>query len=173
MSNTIKQHDQLIEALLNEGNKRDDIIIAMVCDHKMSIDKATKLYAAYAKDHGLTKVIVSHKDAALEMLATEYPEDNWDASAVKHAIVDLVDQFGVAESTARDYCKAYSTDVLGVKLPTEDPRAAIFQWFVDHDGTAVKDDFIQFALELGRSRSNANEYWKGYELHLHLAQASK
>ena len=27
---------------------------------------------------------------------------------------------------------------------------------------------MAFAESIGRSKSNANEYWKGYELHLHL-----
>jgi len=158
-----------IEMAVNDGDTRDTIIIKLVTDYGISIDKATKEYASYAKDNGLTKAIVSHKVEALEWLTATYPTADWTANAVKAAIIDLMDAHGVAESTARDYCKAYSKQLGMASIPMVDPRQAIFAWFLNAGLDADKQDFIDYAmLDLGRSRSNANEYWKGYELHCFL-----
>jgi len=159
-----------IIALHDEDVSRDLIIIAMVNDDGMTINKATKEYAKVAKKEGWTTALVSHKDAALEYLAEEY-DDNWTPATVASAVVDLVDRYKVAESTARDYCKAYSKE-LKVDHPVADPREAIFDWFIANPNP-LKDEFIEYATDtLGRSRSNANEYWKGFELHIALLAAS-
>jgi len=165
----------IIADYLAEGMSRDAVIIKLATDHGMTINKATNEYAAYAKEAGLTSSVTSHKDAALESLATGYQPENWTAKAVKDAILDLVELYGVAESTARDYCKAYSKQ-LGVDHPVEDPRAAMFQYLVDHaphmSYDELKAGFKAYAKdELGRSPSNINEYWKGYDLHLALMAA--
>ena len=164
--------NKVIDALLAKDATRDSIIIELVSKHELSLDKATKTYGAYARENGLTKTVISYKSEALDYLKSEYPKKKWDAKAVRDAILEIQDQYKVAESTARDYCKAYS-ETLGVALPMVDPREAIFDWFADNVG-AAKDEFIAFAVgELGRSRSNANEYWKGYELHCELVARSK
>jgi hypothetical protein len=149
---------------------RDQVIIELVTAQGYTLNKATKAYAAYAKEHGLTAAIVSHKDAALDRLRQIYGDrqDNWTAQAVKDEIVEMAAEYEIAESTARDYCKAFSEE-LGVSHPVLDPRQAIFEWFREQGDSADKDEYMEFAVnELGRSKSNANEYWKGYELHLYL-----
>ena len=139
----------------------------------MTLNAATKAYGVWARENGLVTAKVSRKDEALEWLADEFhTAEDWRPITVKGAILDLVDRFEVAESTARDYCKAFSEDTLGMPLPTENSRTRMFQWLKDHDGDEViqmKADFRDYATdELGRSSSNINEYWKGYELHLFL-----
>ena len=165
---TTTDYTATIATMIADDVNRDGIIIALVTEHGVTINKATKLYGDYARENGLTAAIVSHKADALDWISDTYGADQWTASAVKDAVIQIVYTYGVAESTARDYCKAYSKQ-LGMAMPVEDPRAAIFAWFKENDGTATKADFIEFAVEdLGRSKSNANEYWKGYELHLAL-----
>jgi len=160
--------DTYIKTAIDSGLNRDAIIIGLVTDEGLSLNKATNAYGKYARDNGLVTTIVSHKTEAMAELRERYAVDNWTVADVRAATVDLEHNYGVAESTARDYCKAYSKE-LGVPYPVENPREAMFQWFKDNDGSATKEAFIEYAVkELGRSRSNANEYWKGYELHLFL-----
>lgn len=165
-----------IQSQVASNVSRDLIIIGLVTEHNLSLSKATDTVAKYYKDNGLSKVIVSHKDAALELLAIRYESDQWDHKAVADAVLDLQAEYGVAESTARDYTKAYSSEVLKVPHPKLDPRLAIFEWFRDvaptleGDMTHRKEVYMEYATkELGRSKSNANEYWKGYELHMFLS----
>lgn len=153
----------LIIACHDADDSRDATIIALVSEHGMSLNAATKAYGEVAKAEGWTKALVSHKDAALEMLETAYGTA-WDAQTVKDAVIELAAEFGVAESTARDYCKAYS-EALGVTHPILDPRAAMFDWLVANAEYGTKAEFKEFAKDLGRSDSNINEYWKGMELH--------
>ena len=152
-----------------DGLTRDQAIIILVTDHSHTLNKATKAYAEWAKEEGIAPTLTSHKDEVLTLLRGAYPKGKgWDAEAVKARVITLADHYGVAESTARDYCKAYSEE-LGVTHPVLNPREAIFEWFKAEGDTASKEAFMEFAVkELGRSQSNANEYWKGYELHLFL-----
>ena len=166
-----------IQAQVADNASRDLIIITLVSEHALTLNAATKAYASYAKDNGLTTAVVSHKESAMDRLAEEYTVDNWDHIAVRNAVVDLTHHYDIAESTARDYTKAYSRDILKVKHPKLDPRAAIFDWFkhtaptLEGDMDEIKESFIEFAtMDLGRSKSNANEYWKGYELHVFLSE---
>jgi len=151
---------------------RDQIIINLVADHGLSLNAATKAYATIAKEEGWNSAPTSRKGEALAILQDRYPADSWDAAAVRDSVIELASELAVQESTARDYCRAYS-DQLGIPHPVVDPRTAMFQWFAEHDGEepeAMKIAFLEYAIEeLGRSRSNANEYWKGYELHLYLS----
>lgn len=145
---------------------RDEMIITLVQDGA-TLNKATKLYAAWAKDAGIATTLTSHKEEALAYLGEQYQADTWDARAVQDMVVTLADKFQVAESTARDYCKAYS-ELLEVEHPVLNPREAIFTWFKTTKDI-TKEKYMDYAVkELGRSQSNANEYWKGYELHLYL-----
>lgn len=167
--NTTTNYSDTIATLLEDSMNRDAIIIYLVTEHELSVNKATKVYGDYAREHGLTAAIVSYKADALQWLGDHHTKKTWTAKAVKDAVIDLSEEFKVAESTARDYCKAFSKQ-LGVDLPITDPREAIFAWFIKHDGDCTKEQFTAFAVEkLGRSKSNANEYWKGYELHLAIA----
>jgi hypothetical protein len=159
--------------MIESGMTRDQIIIALVTTYAVSVNKATTAYAAYAKANGLTTALVSYKTEALAYL------DNlggaWDADTVADAVIDLQDKFGVAESTARDYTKAYS-DLLGVPHPIRDARELMFSWLIahaGHDPVDMKAKFKEYATDLGRSPSNINEYWKGYELHLAIVAATK
>lgn len=173
MNDTIRD---AIVASHESGDSRDAVIISLVSGHDLSLNAATKAYAAVAKAEGWTTAPVSHKEAALADLRDQYPVEDWDAQAVKDAVIDLADRYGIAESTARDYAKAYS-DELEVTHPVLNPREAMFQWFVDvaptiDDYDDRKAAFKAFAIDdLGRSESNANEYWKGYDLHLALVAA--
>lgn len=154
--------------LQKSGLDRDTIIVKLVTEAGMSLNAATKAYAECAKAEGWVKTVASHKEDALAYLAETYTVEDWDVNAARNAAIDLADKYNVVESTARDYCKSYS-EQLGITHPISNPRTAIFEWFKEHDGVATKEDFIEFAVEeLGRSTSNANEYWKGYELHRYL-----
>lgn len=146
--------------------ERDQLILAMV-DKGASLNMATNAYSMFAKEAGLTSPMHSYKDEVLEGLAAEYDETNWTIDAVREETQRIVDGYQVAESTARDYCKAFS-EVLGIEHPVLNPRDQIFAWFKAQGASANKDDFMEFAKGIGRSQSNANEYWKGYELHLYL-----
>jgi hypothetical protein len=168
-------YDARIIELNRDGSSRDAIIIILVTEFGISINAATKAYAAVAKAQGWTTAIVSHKADALIGLGDVYPTaDFWDAQAVKDAIVDMAANYGIAESTARDYAKAYS-ELLGVDHPVLDPRAAMFAWLVENAEYGTKAEFKEFAGQdgLGRSDSNVNEYWKGMELHRAIVAASE
>jgi hypothetical protein len=162
-----------IENALINDTARDLIIIGLVTESGCTLNKATAQYAKYAKDNGTSTKVISHKADALVWLADAYDinNDDWDHVAVTHAIVTLQDKYQIAESTARDYTKAYSKE-LGVIHPKLDPRAAMFTWLKDNHGMdqdAMKIAFKAYATdELQRSASNVNEYWKAYEFHLFM-----
>jgi hypothetical protein len=168
----MKTIDTIIADLVDQGLTRDGIIIHLVSDGNRTLNFATNAYAAYARENGLTKTIISHKSEALEYLADMYPLDKWTPDAVLDAIAYLADEYGVALSTARDYCKAYS-DTLGIPLPNTDPRAAMFTYITENINHKSRDElragFLDYAVNtLGRSKSNANEYAKGLDLHFHI-----
>jgi hypothetical protein len=161
----------VIYAEYDNGLTRDQIIVLLVTEHAMSLNLATKAYAATAKFYGWTAALTSHKDAALIRIEDQFGDAIMVAADIKSLVIDLMDEFEVADSTARDYIKAWCAD--RQDYPVENPREAIFAWFIDHATTATKDGFMDFAVQdLGRSQSNANEYWKGYELHLAIVAAS-
>lgn len=162
-----------LDALLQEEATRDTMIITLVSEGNMTLNAATREYGKWAKANGMITTKVSHKGSVMDIWRDEYPDGNgWDSMAVKDEAVEMAAKFDIAESTVRDYAKAYSEE-LGVDYPVTNPRTAMFQWLKDHDGDEVKQmktDFVEYAEEeLGRSRSNINEYWKGYELHLYLS----
>lgn len=163
----------LFDSRRDAGDTRDQMIIAAVTSGT-SLNTATKRYATWAKDRGISSAAVSHKADALESLAELWGEDAPTVDDVREAIPTLVEDYGIAESTARDYVKAYCDDN-GHAYPVLNPREAIFAWFKTeaphHGAEDCKAEFMTFATEeLGRSQSNANEYWKGYELHLYLTK---
>jgi len=151
-----------IAAAVAADQSRDQIIIGLVSEDGLSLNKATNEYAAYAKANGLTTTVVSHKAEAKIWLSETV--DVWDHEAVSGAVIDLQDRYDIAESTARDYTKAYS-ESLGVIHPTLNPRTAMFDWLVANAEKGTKAEFKEYAKGLGRSDSNINEYWKGMELH--------
>lgn len=170
-----------ITTYITDGASRDEVIIRAVSEGGMSLNAATKAYAEYAREHGLTRQTTSHKEAALDRLRELYgdrvldegAEAVWTADTVRDEVIEMAAEYEVVESTARDYAKAFSEE-LGVAHPTSNPRERMFQFLIDMDarGVADKEAFMEFAVgELGRSRSNANEYWKGYELHLAIVAA--
>ena len=171
--NKIEQAAYVVEQH-TAGMTRDQVIIGLV-GQNVTLNTATRTYAAVAKAEGWTTAPTSHKEACLDELRELYAEDlnGWTAQAVSNAVIQFQADYEIAESTARDYCKAFS-DELGVPHPVRDYRTMIFEWFRDNaqdDHAAMKKAYIAFAVdELGRSRSNANEYWKGYELHLYLTK---
>lgn len=156
------------------GMSRDQIIVALVTSDDMSLNAATNAYGKFAREAGIAPVTVSHKKEALEWLVEEYPEDNWTVKGVADAVIDLVDKYSIADSTARDYVKLHSK-ALGVDHPVLNPREAMFNYLIEHadeDYAVLKEGFKEYAkTELGRSVSNINEYWKGYDLHLALVAA--
>ena len=157
----------LFDKMHAEDATRDTMIITAVTEGS-TLNAATKAYAAWAKDNGLTSAIVSHKAAALTNIFDQYGDAALTVKDVQSIIPDLVQEYGVADSTARDYVKTHC-EQYGLAYPVLNPRDAIFAWFKAVDGVADKAEFMAYAEdELGRSKSNANEYWKGYELHLHL-----
>lgn len=159
--------------LHSQGMGRDQMIVAAVQDG-MSLNKATRAYQAWAKENGLVKTLTSHKAEALKYLDEYYSPVDVEPSYIKAYVVELAEKFSIAESTARDYIKAWFEDA-GVEMPQLNPRQAMFAWLIEHDGEDVADmkaGFKEYAKnELNRSDSNINEYWKGYELHLALVAA--
>lgn len=151
-----------------QDKTRDMNIITAVQDGE-TLNAATKRYASWARDLGIGGLqIVSHKSEALTDLATEYGTEALTVDQVRTAVASLQAAYDVAESTAKDYVRAHLDDN-GHEWPVINPREAIFAWFKSEGDSADHAEFITFATEtLGRSRSNANEYWKGFELHLHL-----
>ncbi len=174
MSKTVIYNDvqynkssDLFDKFQEDELNRDTAIITAV-QSGMTLNTATHHYAAWAKSKGLTSVIVSHKSEALEFLADTYGE-TFGLDEVRETLPVIAERFSVAESTARDYAKAYCEQI-GVEYPVVNPRDAIFAWFKTTE-SVTKETFMAFAMDesgLNRSQSNANEYWKGYELHLHL-----
>lgn len=150
-----------------ENKTRDEMVIAAVQDGS-TLNAAIKGYATWAKASGVSNALVSHKADALTDLAEEYGEDTMTVDQVRTAVASLQAVYDVAESTAKDYVRAHLDDN-GHEWPVINPREAIFAWFKSQGDSADHAEFITFACDtLGRSRSNANEYWKGFELHLHL-----
>ena len=174
-------YNNTIASLIADNLSRDQIIITLVTEYGCTLNKAQNEYAAYAKAHNLSSAPTSHKEGALDALRELYADNmtGWTAMAVRDHVIEFQADYEIAESTARDYCKAFS-DEMGVTHPVLDPRRCIFDWFKAHDLTnpaadhyedldEMKSAYIDFATNTcGRSRSNANEYWKGYELHLEL-----
>ncbi len=160
--------DEIITAEYDNGLTRDQIIVLLVTEKSMSLNAATKAYAAVAREAGWSTTIVSHKEEALSFITRSLNGEALTATGVKDLSIEIQDEFDVAESTARDYLKAWCEQA-DLTFPVENPREAIFNWFKDAGDDASKEDFMAFAVEeLGRSQSNANEYWKGYELHQFL-----
>jgi hypothetical protein len=160
-------------AMHAEGKSRDEIIIHLVVSEGITINKATAEYAKIAKEQGWTKAVVSHKESAVAHLTQTVTDWTYE-DMVSHAI-QLVEMYGVTDSTARDYCKAYSK-AQGIKHPVRDDRALMFDFLLENAGMEydeLKAAFKAYAKdELGRSASNINEYWKGYDLHLALTKAA-
>ena len=157
----------LFNELHESGTSRDMMIIGAV-QAGNTLNAAGRAYAAWARDMGITSAIVSHKADAMSAIFDQYGDVELTVGDVQSIIPELVAEYGIADSTARDYVKAHC-EKCGITYPVLNPRDAIFAWFKAVDGIADKADFMAFAEdELGRSKSNANEYWKGYELHLHL-----
>lgn len=152
-----------------KADSRDTNIIAAYAAKDGTINAITKAYAKWAKAEGISTSLVSYKEEALELLAAEFP-DGIQIADIIGAVGLIEGQYGVVESTAKDYIKAYLHG-RGEVYPVSDPRAMIFEWFKLAGDEADHDEFIAWACDedgLNRSRSNANEYWKGFELHLHL-----
>lgn len=174
-------YSNTIASFIADNLSRDQIIVTLVTEYGITLNKAQNEYAAYAKAHNLSSAPTSHKEGALDALRQLYADnmDGWTAQAVRDHVIEFQADYDIAESTARDYTKAFSEE-MGVAHPQLDPRQCIFDWFKSHDITnpdadhyediaEMKSAYIQYATEVcGRSRSNANEYWKGYELHLEL-----
>ena len=158
-----------IAAIHDTGASRDTAIITLMTEQEITLNMATNIWGEYARDNGLTSAKVSHKADALRYLDDTYSED-WTVQTVADAVVEMVAEYGIAESTARDYCKAYS-EQLGCTHPVANPRAAMFDYLVANS-ECTKAEFKEFAQDLGRSDSNINEYWKGMELHRAILDAS-
>lgn len=173
MSNAIST---VLSELHAAGQSRDQMIITLVTADGMSLNAATNAYGKFARETGLQSATVSHKAEALAMLLDTYPVDEWDVKTAAGAVIEIVADFGVAESTARDYTKLHSK-ALGMDHPVLNPREAMFAYLIEHaedDYDTLKEGFKAYAKgELGRSVSNINEYWKGYDLHLALVAAAK
>ncbi len=152
-----------------EEMTRDQAIITAVMAG-VTLNTATKKYAEWAKAEGLTTGIISHKVEALKDLLDEYGDAEMSIDECRTAVASLQAVYDVVESTAKDYVKAH-LDVNSHAWPVLNPRDAMFAWFKSEGDEADHAEFIAFACDpdgLNRSRSNANEYWKGFELHLHL-----
>lgn len=162
-----------MQEIYDAYDSRDTFIIHLVSSHGYTLNKATRAWQAFARNAGISTHTASCKDEAQEWLEDRYHAGNWTAERVRDAVVELGAVFDVAESTARDYTKAFSK-FLKVTHPMLDPRAAMFDFLIKNRGMAAADlkiAFKEFGKDLGRSSSNVNEYWKGYELHLALNAA--
>ena len=155
------------------AQSRDEIIIDMMQTNGWTMNKATNEYVKAKKAAGFQMGVVSRKDDAYELMIGMDLESPIDPKAVVESIVD---ELGVAESTARDYLKAYAKDK-GLEIASGKDSQPILDWIVANapiDGTAddwvaFDKEFIAWGTEEGRTRSNLNEYRKGIKLHLMLS----
>lgn len=166
-------HSQEIINLINAGKSRDEIIIHLVTTHGLSLNAAIKAFAEVSQSSTGGKVNV--KAEALAYLSATFNKANWNLAAVQEAVAYCQAEWGCAESTARDYTK-YHSEILGVVHPSANPRELMFKWLVENRSEmsydAMKTAFKAYAGDvLGRSSSNINEYWKGYDLHLAILKA--
>jgi hypothetical protein len=148
-----------------DGSSRDSIIVAMV-QGGLSLNYSQNIYKELAKEAGLEVTRGGHKTEALALLegAGIDPDDFITVEVRSSLREQLREKFGVAESTANDYLKAYAVkhdiELPGGGGPTSEMAGKIYDFVManpDCDKAAFKD----FMEGFGRSKGNIDENWRG------------
>lgn len=151
------------------NESRDSIIMSMVTNEGMSLNKATKEYVRLKKAAGLAVGVVSHRDDAMELLSTQA----WDGLVDPKPLVELLtSEFKVKADTAMNYIKMYAEEnghEVRSRMASEDILAYIVDRAPEGNADADWDNFIlefkAWMSDQGKSNSNTNEYIKGIRLH--------
>ena len=158
---------EIFETGIADETGRDTIIVTMV-QKGCSLNSAQNWYKEFADAAGLTVSRVGHKTEALEYIAKS-KVDILDDEARAALKLDLIEQFGVATSTANDYVKAYAKDK-GIELPSSgfganpEEQAEIYNWIVSHPN-CEKAEFKSFMEDvMARSSGSIDETWRGIKL---------
>jgi hypothetical protein len=170
---------QVSQAIFDEGQAagsgRDQIIVAMV-QGGFTLNYAQNAYKLMAKEAGLETSRGGHKAEALQSLesADIAPEQFLLLETRQSLRKQLQDKFGVAESTANDYIKAYAVkhdiELPGGGGPTSEMAGHIFD-FVMANQNCEKPAFKEFMEGHGRSKGNVDENWRGVLLARRLLTA--
>lgn len=158
---------EVFEAGIDAGDSRDSIIVSMV-QNGCSLNSAQNWYKDFAVDAGIVSSRIGHKKEALEFIAQSGVDilNDEDRVALRGS---LVEEFGVASSTANDYIKAHA-EVNGIELPRSnfganpEEQEKIFNWVtenMDCDKPGFKDFMV---TEMGRSSGSIDEYYRGIAL---------
>lgn len=166
MSNKETAKEIFDTGIANETG-RDTIIVTMV-QKGCSLNSAQNWYKGFADEAGITVSRIGHRTEALEFIAKS-KVDILDDDARAQLKIDLIDEFGVATSTANDYVKAYAKEH-EIELPSTgfganpEEQAKIYDWIVANANCA-KEEFKAFMEdEMGRSPGSIDETWRGIKL---------
>jgi len=158
---------EVFEAGIEAGDGRDAIIVAMV-QQGCTLNSAQNWYKEFSVSAGIASSRIGHKKEAMEYINAS-GVDLLDDEARSQLKADLVEEFGVATSTANDYVKAYAADN-DIELPRSnfgsnpEEQEKIFNWIVAHKD-CDKSEFKEFMVsEMGRSSGSIDETWRGIVL---------
>ncbi len=163
---------EIFDAGIADSTGRDSIIVTMV-QKGCSLNSAQNWYKEFADEAGLTVSRVGHKAEALEFIGKQKKLDLTDNDQRAALKVQLVEEFGVATSTANDYVKAFAKEH-DIELPTAgfganpEDQAKIYGWIVANPNCS-KEDFKGFMEDvMGRGQGSIDETWRGIKLARHL-----
>lgn len=155
---------EIFDAGIEEDLGRDLIIVNLV-KGGLSLNAAQNAYKDLAQEAGITTTKVGHKAEAIALLEANTP-DIADDTVRAETRADLMEEFGVASSTAGDYIKAYAAKA-GIELPKSnfgsnpEEQAKIFA-FICENPDVDKADFRTFMIEeMGRSSGSIDETYRG------------
>lgn len=166
---TVDANKQKAQDIFDQGHvdklTRDQIIVAMV-QGGLSLNYAQNNYKAMAKEAGIETIRGGHKAEALQLLESAEidPDDFVKVDVRQNLRKQLQDKFGVAESTANDYLKAYAKtkdiELPGGGGPTSEMAGHIYDWVMANQN-AEKPAFKEFMEGYNRSKGNIDENWRG------------
>ena len=169
---SIEQAKEIFDAGIADNKSRDMIIVGLV-QSGISLNTSQNLYKEFALEAGLTSAKVGYRVEALAYLTVENYEIGT-AESRADVRAALVEKFGVANSTANDYIKAYAESA-GIELPRSsfgsnpEDQAKIFDW-IAASPDCEKAEFAEFMkTTMGRSSGSIDETYRGLVLARKLA----
>jgi hypothetical protein len=150
---------------LAANQTRDQIIVSMV-QGGLSLNFSQNTYKALAKEAGLETIRGGHKAEAIQHLeGLKIKTEEFVTTETRAKLrTQLQEKFGVAESTANDYIKAYAAkheiELPGGGGPTSEMSGHIFD-FVMANPDCEKAQFKEFMEGYNRSKGNIDENWRG------------
>jgi len=158
---------EIFEAGLEAGDSRDTIIVEMV-KRGVSLNTAQIQYKELAAEAGIVSTRIGYRTEAMSYLDNAQP-DLLDEEVRSSIRAELQEEFGVAQSTANDYIKAWA-EKEGVELPRSnfganpEEQQQIFDWICANPN-CEKPEFVEFMKgELGRSPGSIDETFRGIML---------